>query len=577
MYTRAKKILASELMYALEMDEERGRGIYLDGILRSREQRLRGRHGADADGHRSPSGRPRRDRRDRLVAAGSGERLGAGAAQGVRRCSAAGRWSAWSLDALAAAGLSRAVVAVPPRRTLRRRRGRRSPPPAGDGRSARVRRGRRDPLGVGARARSRPPATPRPSSSTTPRARSSSRRSSAPRSPRWRDADAAIAAARVTDTVKEAGADGVVVRTLDRRACGRSRRRRRSGAAVLERALAGRARTCSPRPPTTPWLVERAGGRVRGRRVAAARTSRSPRRTTCGSPSCCWPSPRAVGILSRVLTDYHVHLRPDERGTPPSATSRPPNAERYRETADGARHRRARRRRARPPLRAALEVWQHPFWRGTRSTTSTTTARSCARRPTCGSGSRPTSSPAARTAWPRCSRRASGTSSSARCTSCATPRSTSRASGTVWGARRVGRPGVAALLRDARRGGAQRPLRRHRPPRPREDVGQRAAACRSATRAATTSRPSRPSRDAGVAIEVSTAGLRKPVGRALPGAGAARDGRRGRLPVALSSDAHVPDQLGFGYERGGRAARGRSASSELCVFERRERRLEPIG
>ena len=43
---------------------------------------------------------------------------------------------------------------------------------------------------------------------------------------------------------------------------------------------------------------------------------------------------------------------------------------------------------------AALEVWEHPFWRRVgRATTSTSTAGSCARRPTCGSGSRPTSCP----------------------------------------------------------------------------------------------------------------------------------------------------------------------------------------
>ena len=47
-------------------------------------------------------------------------------------------------------------------------------------------------------------------------------------------------------------------------------------------------------------------------------------------------------------------------------------------------------------------------------------------------------------------------------------------------------------------------------------------------------------------------------------------------PIALSSDAHVPEHLGFGYEQ---AAELLSAVgvTELAVFERRERRLEPIG
>jgi histidinol-phosphatase (PHP family) len=64
-----------------------------------------------------------------------------------------------------------------------------------------------------------------------------------------------------------------------------------------------------------------------------------------------------------VLTDYHVHLRPDDPGTPPEEYFTPSNYERYREAA-GERgieelgvaehvHR----------FTAALDIWQHPFWR----------------------------------------------------------------------------------------------------------------------------------------------------------------------------------------------------------------------
>jgi histidinol-phosphatase (PHP family) len=47
-------------------------------------------------------------------------------------------------------------------------------------------------------------------------------------------------------------------------------------------------------------------------------------------------------------------------------------------------------------------------------------------------------------------------------------------------------------------------------------------------------------------------------------------------PVALSSDAHKPEQLGYEYER---AVEWLSdiGVTELSVFEKRERRLEPIG
>ena len=47
-------------------------------------------------------------------------------------------------------------------------------------------------------------------------------------------------------------------------------------------------------------------------------------------------------------------------------------------------------------------------------------------------------------------------------------------------------------------------------------------------------------------------------------------------PLALSSDAHVPDELGYRYEDALELLDGLGVG-ELCVFEGRERRLEPIG
>jgi histidinol-phosphatase (PHP family) len=46
--------------------------------------------------------------------------------------------------------------------------------------------------------------------------------------------------------------------------------------------------------------------------------------------------------------------------------------------------------------------------------------------------------------------------------------------------------------------------------------------------------------------------------------------------VALSSDAHVPDHLGYEYERAVEWLRGLGVG-EVAVFERRRRRLEPLG
>jgi histidinol-phosphatase (PHP family) len=82
--------------------------------------------------------------------------------------------------------------------------------------------------------------------------------------------------------------------------------------------------------------------------------------------------------------------------------------------------------------------------------------------------------------------------------------------------------------------------------------------------------------EVGVAVEVSTAGLRKPVREIYPARGFLELVVEAGLPVALSSDAHVPDHLGFGYEQAVELLADLGIT-ELCVFEGRERRLEPIG
>jgi histidinol-phosphatase (PHP family) len=79
-----------------------------------------------------------------------------------------------------------------------------------------------------------------------------------------------------------------------------------------------------------------------------------------------------------------------------------------------------------------------------------------------------------------------------------------------------------------------------------------------------------------IAIEVSTAGLRKPAGEIYPAPELLRWCVEAGCPVALSSDAHAPDQLGYRYETAIELLEGLGVR-ELCVFERRERRLEPLG
>ncbi len=82
--------------------------------------------------------------------------------------------------------------------------------------------------------------------------------------------------------------------------------------------------------------------------------------------------------------------------------------------------------------------------------------------------------------------------------------------------------------------------------------------------------------DTGIAVEVSTAGLRKPVGEIYPAPAFLSGVVETGAPIALSSDAHVPEHIGYAYDQ---ALELLSAAGvhELAVFERRRRRLEPIG
>ncbi len=79
-----------------------------------------------------------------------------------------------------------------------------------------------------------------------------------------------------------------------------------------------------------------------------------------------------------------------------------------------------------------------------------------------------------------------------------------------------------------------------------------------------------------VAIEVSTAGLRKPVGELYPSRALLEMCIDAGCPVALSSDAHVPGDVGRDYARALELLDAVGVR-ELAVFERRERRLEPLG
>ena len=75
--------------------------------------------------------------------------------------------------------------------------------------------------------------------------------------------------------------------------------------------------------------------------------------------------------------------------------------------------------------------------------------------------------------------------------------------------------------------------------------------------------------ESGIAIEVSTAGLRKPVGEIYPDRAFLEMCLDAGNPVALSSDAHVAEHARLGYDARAGAARRRGRAASCASFERR--------
>jgi 2-C-methyl-D-erythritol 4-phosphate cytidylyltransferase len=180
-----------------------------------------------------------------LVAAGSGERLGAGRPKAF--VVLAGRpMLEWSLEALRGAGIEDVVVALPP--------GEEAPAgcagvPGGATRSESVRAAlaAAPPGDVVVHDAARPLVTP----------------------DHFREAlaalagaDCAVAAAPLTDTVKEAGPDRLVTATLDRSRLWAIQTPQAFRRAALERALAVGDELLA-QATDDAWLVERTGGTVR--------------------------------------------------------------------------------------------------------------------------------------------------------------------------------------------------------------------------------------------------------------------------------------------------------------------------
>jgi histidinol-phosphatase (PHP family) len=275
-----------------------------------------------------------------------------------------------------------------------------------------------------------------------------------------------------------------------------------------------------------------------------------------------------------VLTDYHVHLRPDDRDATPERYFTRANAERYREVADergiaelGVAEHVYR-------FRDALDVWQHPFWR---EYAHDDLDAYCAfvREETdlklgieadfvAGREDRMASLLDGRD-WDY----VVGSVHFLR------DRSLDTKEYSIWGAgesaERIWRRYFETVAEAARSGlydvmahpdlvkvwGSRAPL-------PDGDLRRYYEPAVEAFA------------EAGVAVELSTAGWRKPAGEQYPALPLLEMVVDAGCPVALSSDAHVPDELGYEYERAAELLE-QAGVTELAVFDRRARRLEPLG
>ncbi|MEP6952939.1 MAG: histidinol-phosphatase [Solirubrobacteraceae bacterium] len=82
--------------------------------------------------------------------------------------------------------------------------------------------------------------------------------------------------------------------------------------------------------------------------------------------------------------------------------------------------------------------------------------------------------------------------------------------------------------------------------------------------------------ESNIAVEVSTAGLRKPVGELYPARALLEMVLDAGNPIVLSSDAHTPEDIGRDYDQALELL-DELGVGELATFERRARRLAPIG
>jgi histidinol-phosphatase (PHP family) len=274
-----------------------------------------------------------------------------------------------------------------------------------------------------------------------------------------------------------------------------------------------------------------------------------------------------------VLTDYHLHLRPDEERTPPERFFTMENVDKYLAAAGAAGIEELGVSEHVYRFRQALELWRHPFWEE-QALDDLDAYCDFVRGTPLRLGIECDFVPGAedRTESLLASRDFDYVVGSVHFVG---ERAVDHQGYDIWEGRRgpdeVWRRYFEALAECARSGlfdilahpdlvkvwGAARPLPASDPRHFYEPAVEAIA-------------------EAGIAVEVSTAGLRKAVGELYPSAPFAEMCAEAGAVFALSSDAHLAEQVGYGYDRALELFAGLGVD-EICVFEGRERRLEPLG
>ena len=73
----------------------------------------------------------------------------------------------------------------------------------------------------------------------------------------------------------------------------------------------------------------------------------------------------------------------------------------------------------------------------------------------------------------------------------------------------------------------------------------------------------------GIAMEVSTAGLRKEVGEIYPSAQFLKEAFRRKIPVLISSDSHAPGEVGHEFQKAVQLVK-ETGYRELTAFAKRK-------